>query len=133
MRRHSLSADAKEETVTRKVFDLEQAIHHCADDREMFEAMVGYFFDEADRTVDELRAAMVAGDAAAVARIAHRFKGTVGYLGAQTATDATRRVERSGIDGDLSCAAPRVAELAQEVELLKRELTPYRPASNAPE
>jgi CheY-like chemotaxis protein len=103
-------------------FDLQEALRRCVDDREVFEAMVEYFFNEADTVIEELRAAVAADDAASVARVAHRFKGTVGYLGAKPATDATQAVEEMGLSGDLSRAAGLLENLSRQVTLLQAAL-----------
>jgi PAS domain S-box-containing protein len=108
------------------VFNVDEAIHHCADDREMFEAMVGYFFDEADPALEQLRTALAAGDAATVGRVAHRFKGTLGYLGARPATQAVQLIEQAGQSGDLSSTAPLLDDLARQLELLKGELARWK-------
>lgn len=107
-------------------FDLKEAIRLCAGDQEVFESMVECFFDEADRVVQELQSTLAANDAPAVARAAHRFKGTVAYLGAQAATNTVNHLEHAALSADLSSARSASEELAVHVERLKHDLLPYR-------
>ena len=46
----------------------------------------------------------------------HRLKGTVAYLGAAPALEATRRVEDIGRSGDLSAAPAALEKLAMELD-----------------
>lgn len=98
-------------------FDPEEALRRCFDNPELVQEMVRSLFDEADRLLEEMRQATAGGDAAALARAAHRLKGTVVYLGARPTADAARRVEQAGASGDLPAAAGALHEL--ETELMR--------------
>lgn len=99
------------------VFDPEEALRRCFDNPQMVQEMVRSLFDEADRLLEEIRQAEAARDAPALARAAHRLKGTVVYLGAKPTAEATRRVEQIGASGDLAPAPEAIDAL--EAELMR--------------
>ena len=59
---------------------------------------------------------------------AHRLKGTVVYLGAHAAADATQRVEQIGKSGDLTGATEAIQQLEEQLAILKQSLAPHGPA-----
>ena len=108
------------------VFDLDDAIQKCFKKYSMVQEMVGCFFEEADPLVEQMRTSVSTGNATELANTAHRLKGTVVYLGAHAAADATRRVEQIGKSGDLTEAAEAIAELVIQIERLKEAVAPHR-------
>jgi two-component system, sensor histidine kinase and response regulator len=107
-------------------FNLGEAVNRCFGSRDVFQDMVECFFDEADPLLEQMRAAVSAGDTEGLGRAAHRLKGTVGYLAAPSAMDATRRVEKLGRSGDLAGAAEAIEQLAAEVRILAAAVASYR-------
>jgi CheY-like chemotaxis protein/HPt (histidine-containing phosphotransfer) domain-containing protein len=107
------------------VFSLDDAVHRCAGKYSLFQDMVKYFFDEVDALLEQMRTALHRRDAQEIGGTAHRLKGTVVYLGAGPAADATRRVEELGHAGDLAGAAAAIDELARQLGLLKQALEPH--------
>jgi two-component system sensor histidine kinase/response regulator len=77
-----------------------------------FAAMTATFASQATTLCDELRAALAAGDADAVARVAHRFKGGAGAIGASAVTDAAGAIERAATRGALDTLDDAVETLA---------------------
>jgi PAS domain S-box-containing protein len=111
------------------LFDLDQAVARCFGKYELFQDMVEYLFVEADAVFAQIRTAWNNADATEVARLAHRLKGTVGYLGAPQALDANRRVEAMGLSDDLTGAGEAIADLEQQVRLLQQAVAPHRKAA----
>ncbi|MEN6497104.1 MAG: PAS domain-containing protein [Thermoguttaceae bacterium] len=109
-----------------ELFNPDEGIRLCFGKRELFLEMVGAFFGEADALVGQIREALGHGDLAAVGRIAHRLKGTVVYLGAHPATNATRRVERLASSGAASALPEAINDLETQLGLLKGALRPYQ-------
>ena len=107
-------------------FDLDEAVSKCDGKYEIVQEMIGCFFDEVDTLVEKMRAAMDAGNAAGLGNAAHRLKGTVVYLGARSAADATRRVEQIGKSGDLAEGAEAIDALAVQIERLKEAIASHR-------
>jgi HPt (histidine-containing phosphotransfer) domain-containing protein len=110
-------------------FDLDDAVKHCFGKYTMFQQMADCLFDEADPLVEQMRAALAAGQATELGNAAHRLKGTVAYLGAAPALDATRAVEQKGKSGELMSAGEAIQRLEQQLLLLKEELAPHRSAA----
>ncbi len=99
----------------------------------MLGEMIRCFFDDADRLLPRMHAALQSGDLAEVGRLGHRLKGTVVYLGAESADEATLRVEKLSQPGDVPAEAEEAAQavhiLQQECETLKAALAQHRPAT----
>jgi HPt (histidine-containing phosphotransfer) domain-containing protein len=81
-------------------------------------AMASLFLDEYPRYLTEVRAALVARDAAALAAAAHALKGSVSNFLAPAATQAALRVELAARAGDLESAAIAVRDLEAELSRL---------------
>lgn len=111
------------------VLDLQLGIERCFGDYSMFRKLVALFFDEVDQLVDEMYAACRAGDASQLARTAHRLKGTVVYLGARPASEATSRVEQMGIVGELDNGGPAIEQLRRELDRLRVALRGHHEAA----
>jgi PAS domain S-box-containing protein len=109
------------------VFDLDEALGKCLDQYDLFQEMAGCLFCEADALLEQMRAALSNGAATELANAAHRLKGTVAYLGAAPAMEATQHVEAIGRSGDLSAAAAAIETLAHELERLKEALGEHWP------
>lgn len=108
------------------VFDLSEALSKCDGNYGIVQQMVGCFFNEADSLIEKMRAALSTANATELGNTAHRLKGTVLYLGASAAADATQRVERIGKSGDLTEAADAIDELAIQIERLTAALVSHR-------
>ena len=78
---------------------------------ETFKRMLVRFADTQGPTLDALRSAVAAGDAAAAARHAHAIAGASGNLGADALHAAAKALERAGREGD-----DRLAQLLAELE-----------------
>jgi CBS domain-containing protein len=66
------------------------------------------------------------GEAAEVARLAHRLKGSVAYLGAATATETCARLDELGHGGPSAELDALVRELGLRIERLQAALAPHR-------
>ena len=108
------------------VFDLDEAVRRCYGELRMFQKMAAYLFDEADPLIERMRTALNDSNATDLASTAHRLKGTVVYLGAPSAADATQRVEQIGMSGDLTGAGTAIDDLAIEIGRLKEAMAPHR-------
>ncbi len=75
------------------VFDAEKAIEHCFNSHEMLDSMIQNFFAEVDDLLAQMRRALESGDLSEVGRLGHSLKGTLVYLGAESAAEAASLVE----------------------------------------
>jgi signal transduction histidine kinase/HPt (histidine-containing phosphotransfer) domain-containing protein len=107
--------------------NLDQALARLDGKFELFQEMVGYFYSDGLELLPEIRSAAERGDAATMANKAHRFKGTVLYLGAAAATMALDRIESLGRLGDVAGASLAVEAMEAEVARLAAALQRFRP------
>ena len=76
------------------IFDADKALERCFDSHEMLGTMIQSFFAEADDLLAQMRRALESGDLSEVGRLGHDLKGTLVYLGAESAAEAALLVER---------------------------------------
>ena len=75
--------------------------------------------------LEQIRAAVAAGEAGGVARHAHALKGMISNFCAPAAQSAALDLEKLGKAGDLAAAAPAVEALDRHVQALGRELLDF--------
>ncbi|NLX94553.1 MAG: response regulator [Rhodopirellula sp.] len=109
------------------VFDPDEAVRRCFNSQDMARKMIHHFFDEVNELFPQMRAALAKGDLLEIGRLGHRMKGTVVYLGAEPALQASQRVERFGSPGGgaPSEAEEAVTALEQECEVLRTSLAEH--------
>ncbi|MCP9469104.1 MAG: Hpt domain-containing protein [Nitrospira sp.] len=83
------------------VFDLREALSRIDDDCETLHAMIEVFLEQGPRDLAAIQEALDRRDAAAAARSAHRFKGSVLQFCADAAVEAAKAVETAGKGGDV--------------------------------
>lgn len=81
-------------------------------------AMVSLFIDECPRQLADVRDAVAAQDAAALAQAAHSLKGAVSNFLAPAATQAAAQLELLGLSGDLAASAVALRTLEAELDRL---------------
>ncbi|MHB8900274.1 MAG: response regulator [Thermoguttaceae bacterium] len=104
------------------VFDLDEALRMCFGQYEIVKEMIGCLLDEADSLLTSMRAAIDNAHGQALADAAHRLKGTIVYLGASRAAEATRQVEEIGRSGDFTDADKAIGQLEEAIDGLKAAL-----------
>jgi PAS domain S-box-containing protein len=98
------------------VFNRQLALSRCFDNEDMLRDMVQCFFQDVEKLLPQMRAALALGDLEEVGQLGHRMKGTLVYLGAEAARPAASRLERFSFSTE---GAP--AEAAEAVDSLDRE------------
>lgn len=93
--------------------DAEILLARVDGDWALLKELVDLFLEECPRRVGEIRAALARHDSSGLVAEAHGLKGTLSYFAAGAATDAVRRLERMGRDGDLRDAEAACAALEQ--------------------
>ncbi len=92
-------------------FDQLTLLEYTGHDVELARELVGIFLTDHESWVSKMRAAIEAGDAPELQRMAHMTKGALTHYGAQTATDLALILEHMGREADLSSAAIALEEL----------------------
>ncbi|MBH0198454.1 MAG: Hpt domain-containing protein [Nitrospira sp.] len=93
------------------VFDYDEALRRVDQDLETFHTLMELFVEHGPKELAAIKAAMDARDPAAVARSAHRLKGSVMQFCAPTVVEAAMELEKMGRAGDVSSGAPVYVEL----------------------
>ena len=93
----------------RAVFDPAAFELQTGGDADLRAEIIGMFLEDCPMRVEEIRAAVVAGDAPALVSSAHALKGSAAYLSASIVRGRAADLERLGREGNLA-DAPRVLE-----------------------
>jgi HPt (histidine-containing phosphotransfer) domain-containing protein len=117
--------------LTAAIFDPALALKRCFDNRDMLQAMIAYFFKDADSVLPQLRVALQKPDLMEVGRLGHRLKGTIVHLGAEPAKEAAARVENFYCGGQPAEAAEAVRAFERECEVLRTILTEYQATTSS--
>jgi two-component system, sensor histidine kinase and response regulator len=101
-----------------QVFDERELLERVDQDCSFLRETVEMFATDGRELMQEISAALAAGDTAAVGRAAHTLKGMISNFCSPAAQASAFEVEKLGKGGDLSAAPEAVKELAQNVETL---------------
>ncbi len=112
------------------VFDPALALKRCAGKQDLLAEMIRFYFDDVDKLLPHIHAALQQGDLTELGNLAHRMKGTIGHLAAEPAREAATRVERVGLCGGPQAEAEKaVGIFERECQALKAALAEYQPAA----
>ena len=104
--------------VTDGVFDLGTALTNVGGSEEIFQTMIGCYFEEKADLLPNLEGAVAEGNAEVVQRVAHTIKSSVGTLGAEAARGAAYDLEMIGKSKELAEAGAHLASLKHELARL---------------
>ncbi len=124
--RSSLDVPASNPPRPDAAFDRAAALARVGDDLDLLLDMSKLFLDLCPGLMQDIAAAIEAGDAKALRAAAHALKGSVGNFSAPGAFDAAQRLETLGEGGDLESAGPAYAALQKEIDRLSRALSTLR-------
>jgi PAS domain S-box-containing protein len=110
-------------------FDRQAALGRLGGDEELFAEVAEIFRTDSPNMLDEIRAALAAGDAVAVRRSAHGLKGAAGYVGGTGVAALAMQLEKLGEAGTLADAPPAFAALELEVSRLSAALATLTPTA----
>ena len=105
----------EEEAVVAPI-DADALLERCIGDIELVEELLSLFEAQAAEVSDEIEQSVRDGDAERLARLAHSLKGASANLAAGTVRELATRLEQIGQSGDLTEAAPCLAELRDELD-----------------
>jgi HPt (histidine-containing phosphotransfer) domain-containing protein len=90
-------------------------LRECTDnDKEMIKTLLGMFFERTGTYLDELDAAIAAGNAPSVRRISHACAGSAGTCGMAKLAPLFKALEQMGLSGKLDGAAATAATVRIE-------------------
>ncbi|MDG3005454.1 response regulator [Paludisphaera mucosa] len=117
--------------VAEQVFDLPDALARALGRPELLQKMSELFLADCPGLLDQVRAALAAGDGSALERAAHRIRGSAAYLSAPRVVEVAGRLEGMGSEGVLSEAGAACKELEDEVVRLEFALEILKEAGTA--
>ena len=98
--------------------DFGALVERCSSDAAFAARVLAKFRDRALEDLDEIEQALEAGEADALAELAHRFKGAAANLSAEPAREQALQLETAARAGDLAAAAPIAQQLRREAQRL---------------
>ena len=101
------------------VFDVAAALDRLEGDRDILIILVEAVLEQIDDDLNGMRAALQRGDALALAKAAHRLKGSMGAVGAMRTQRACSAVEQAGKSGDAANLPCLLGNLATEVDRVR--------------
>jgi PAS domain S-box-containing protein len=107
------------------VIDWAAALQSADGDVDLLKIVAAAFLKEATGHQAQLVAALSAGDAAAVQRIGHLFKGLLSTLGAVAARGLAEQIESAGRQADLVAAARGSAAFGEQLRQVTTSLTAF--------
>jgi HPt (histidine-containing phosphotransfer) domain-containing protein len=102
----------------RAVFDPAAFERQTGGDADLRAEIIQMFLEDCPMRVEEIRAAVAAGDAAALVSSAHALKGSAAYLSASIVRDRAADLERRGRERNLTDAPALVGHLNAAVAAL---------------
>jgi CheY-like chemotaxis protein len=106
-------------------FSLEEALERVDHDQELLAEIAGLFLAAAPEMLETIATSVVAGDAAALGRAAHRLKGSILTFGAAEAADLALSLEQAGRENDLAGARATLPRLTEAVARLRTALEAF--------
>lgn len=103
-------------------FNRELALDRVGGDEELLQEIVGLYLGEYPSLLEQLHAAVQAGDANRIFRSAHTLKGSLSTIGAEAAQQGALALEMSGRHGQLDKSGAMLADLERLLEQLHQEL-----------
>lgn len=100
------------------VWNREEALERIGGDEHLLQELCQIFLSGYPRLLDQLRGAVMLGDALTVQHAAHSLKGELSYLSASQATGIARSIEDMARDKNLSLAVNSLAALERSLALL---------------
>ncbi len=115
-------SSAEEITIDPVVFEKLRVLG-AASDQDYLTELVDRFVYDTGPLLTQLRAAVAAGDARAVGRVAHMIKGSCGQLGGRRLAASCSRMEHNAATGSLAEGESNLNDIEVDYEVLRRAWT----------
>jgi CheY-like chemotaxis protein len=122
---HMKPAPAKENSKDQEVLNRAALVEYVDGDEELLRQIVQRFLKNGPAMLEQIRQALVQGNAQALAFHAHTLKGALGNFFAQPAYEAARRLEMLGRQDDLAAAPSALDTLDHEIDRLRQTLVGF--------
>ena len=94
-----------------EIFDRAALLERVEGDEELLAEMIQLYVEDAPRTLETMRRALLQGNLPDLERAAHSFKGSSANLAANPAAEAAQRLEQDARRGDKTAAETSLAAL----------------------
>jgi signal transduction histidine kinase/DNA-binding response OmpR family regulator/HPt (histidine-containing phosphotransfer) domain-containing protein len=121
-------AVAPEQVPAAPIFDPEIALRRMNQDCDLLEQVIALYLEDAPPLLEQLRAALAAGQASVAFPLAHTLKGTVANFGAQRCFEAARELELACRRDDVTKARQLWPKVEEQVAILDATLRQRRAA-----
>ena len=108
------------------LFDIVAALDRLDGDRDILVILVEAVLEQIDGDLGGMRTALQRGDSLALAKAAHRLKGSMGAVGAMRTHRACDAMERAGKSEETAILPRLLAELVAEVDRVRPLLEQFR-------
>jgi two-component system, sensor histidine kinase and response regulator len=102
--------------------DLAALMDRLGGDRELLVELIGLYLEDEQALIDQVAAAVAAGDAQRLARAAHTLKGSVGNFCAAAAHGAAAALEAAARADRVDAATPLFDAMVSELEKVRDAL-----------
>ncbi|MCL2625929.1 MAG: Hpt domain-containing protein [Cystobacterineae bacterium] len=102
--------------------DWDELRSNCGEDEELLKELVQIFLSESPQMLEDIRRSWLTADALALKQTAHRLKGSLVSLAANSAAQCAQFLEQLGYEAKLEGAGEGVAELERRMSALHAEL-----------
>jgi len=113
--------------------DEEEALERVGGEWSLLVELAGMCLADTPAALDNIRGALAGGDARSLQRAAHKLKGSLLVLAADSASEAASRLEALGASGSLDAAASALATLERELDRLRPVLVELAESEVEPE
>ena len=113
--------------------DEAEALERVGGERSLLVELASMCLADTPAALESIRGALAGGDARSLQRAAHKLKGSLLVLAAESASEAASRLEALGASGSLDKAAAALATLERELDRLRPVLTELAESEVAPE
>ena len=112
-------ATALRDVTQGNIFDFKETLARMDGDWELFREVVGMFVTDSRVMMEQIGAAVAAGDTRRLQRAAHTLKGAISNFSARVPQDLALKLETLGKNGELAGAEAGCADLERELERLR--------------
>ncbi|MBF0551034.1 MAG: response regulator [Deltaproteobacteria bacterium] len=110
---------------TKLVFDKASFMDRIGDDLEFAQALIGVFLEALPADLDRIRESIERKDAGELQRTAHKLKGSLGNVSAESGRESAFQLEKIGRENRLAEAEAALVELEQALDQLKLVLIDF--------
>jgi two-component system, sensor histidine kinase and response regulator len=108
--------------VMKDCIDVAALMDRLAGDRDLLLELIGLYLEDEQSLIDQVAAAIAAGDSARLARASHTLKGSVGNFCAPNAHAAAQALETAGREGRVTDAGTLFSRLVAELDKVRAAL-----------